>query len=65
MLDESNAISVAATDVLVDGTQDMFAHNITNAVYFVDGVTVSVSLQAVNDSVEGSSSMTSCTQGSE
>ena len=56
-----DAISVNATMIQDSNSPDMFAFSTTNAVYFVDGVNVSVSVEAVNDSMVGPLTSTTAT----
>ena len=43
----------------VNGSTDSFVYNLTDAMYFVEGVTVDVTVEVVNDTVVGQSQMTS------
>ena len=53
----SNNISVADAENLVDEATDSFEFNVTDAMYFVEGVTVILTVVAVNGSTEGQSAM--------
>ena len=51
VLFSSGDIFVTNAMALVSGT--MFVHSVTNATYFVEGVTIEVTVVAVNDSEVG------------
>ena len=52
--------SYNATDILDNSTTSLYAIDLMNEVYFIDGVMVSVSVQAVNGSEVGPEVVTMC-----
>ena len=55
----SSVISVNNSMAFVNGSTDSFVYNLMDAMYFVEGVTVDVTVEVVNDTVVGQSQMTS------